>query len=61
MCVVNINPDAFALLLDRGIGIGGVLRLIGLVQNGVRDLRGLGNELLLVGICVASSVHSKSL
>jgi hypothetical protein len=43
MCVVNIDQDVLALLLDQGIGVGGVLHLIGLVRNEVRGLRGLGS------------------
>jgi hypothetical protein len=41
MCAVSTDQDALARLLDQGIGIGGVLRLVGLVWNGVRDLQGL--------------------
>jgi hypothetical protein len=33
MCVVSIDRDALLQLLDRGIGVGGVLRLIGLFRN----------------------------
>jgi hypothetical protein len=37
MCVVNIDRDAPVQLLDRGIDVVGVLRLVGLSRNGVRD------------------------
>jgi hypothetical protein len=40
MCVVNIDRDALVQLLDRGIGVVGVLRLVGLVRNEVMGLRG---------------------
>jgi hypothetical protein len=40
MSVGNIDPNALLQLLDRGIVVGGVLRLVGLVRNGVMDLRG---------------------
>jgi hypothetical protein len=40
MCVENIDRDARVQLLDRGIGVVGVLCLIGLARNGVMDLRG---------------------
>jgi hypothetical protein len=40
---VSSDQDALAPLLDRGIGVGRVLHLIGLVRNGVRGLRGLGD------------------
>jgi hypothetical protein len=33
MCVVNNDQDALVQLLDRGIGVVGVLRLVGLVRN----------------------------
>jgi hypothetical protein len=61
MYAVNTAQDVLVQLLDRGIGVGGVLRLIGLIWNGVRGLQGLDNGLLLVGIRVSSSVCSKSL
>jgi hypothetical protein len=37
MCVVNNDLDALLQLLDRGIDVVVVLRLVGLVLNGVRD------------------------
>jgi hypothetical protein len=37
MCAVNTDRDALLQLLDRGIVVVGVLRLVGLVRNGVRD------------------------
>jgi hypothetical protein len=40
MCVVNIDRDALVQLLDRGIGVVGVLRLVGLSRNEGMDLRG---------------------
>jgi hypothetical protein len=40
MYVVNNDQDALVQLLDRGIGVGGVLRLIGLFRNGGMDLQG---------------------
>jgi hypothetical protein len=40
MCAVNIDRDALVQLLDRGIGVVGVLRLVGLVRNEGMDLRG---------------------
>jgi hypothetical protein len=36
MCVVNIDRDALLRLLDRGIDVVGVLRLVGLSRNGVK-------------------------
>jgi hypothetical protein len=33
MCVVNNDRDALVQLLDRGIVVVGVLRLVGLVRN----------------------------
>jgi hypothetical protein len=33
MCVVNNDRDALVQLLDLGIGVVGVLRLVGLVRN----------------------------
>jgi hypothetical protein len=33
MYVVNNDRDALVQLLDRGIGVVGVLRLVGLVRN----------------------------
>jgi hypothetical protein len=33
MCAVNIDRDALLRLLDRGIGVVGVLCLVGLVRN----------------------------
>jgi hypothetical protein len=40
MCAVSTDRDALVQLLDLGIGVVGVLRLIGLVRNGGMDLRG---------------------
>jgi hypothetical protein len=40
MCVGSNDLDALLQLLDRGIGVVGVLRLVGLVQNGGMGLRG---------------------
>jgi hypothetical protein len=58
---VSTDQDALAQLLDRGIGVVGVLRLIGLVRNGVMGLRGLDDLQLSVGIHVADSVCNKIL
>jgi hypothetical protein len=40
MCVGSNDLDALLQLLDRGIGVVGVLRLVGLVRNGGMGLRG---------------------
>jgi hypothetical protein len=40
MYVGSIDQDALLQLLDRGIVVGGVLRLVGLVRNGGMGLRG---------------------
>jgi hypothetical protein len=37
MYAVSIDRDALLRLLDRGIGVVGVLRLVGLSRNGVKD------------------------
>jgi hypothetical protein len=37
MCVVSNDLDALLQLLDRGIDVVGVLRLVGLSLNGVKD------------------------
>jgi hypothetical protein len=58
---VSTDQDALAQLLDRGIGVVGVLRLIGLVRNGVMGLRGLDDLQLSAGIHVADSVCNKIL
>jgi hypothetical protein len=54
-CAVSNDLDALAQLLDQGIVVGGVLRLIGLVRNGAMDLWGLGDLQLSAGIRVADS------
>jgi hypothetical protein len=40
MKTVSSNRDAPVQLLDLGIGVVGVLRLVGLVRNEGMDLRG---------------------
>jgi hypothetical protein len=37
MYAVSIDRDALLQLLDRGIDVVGVLRLVGLSRNGVKD------------------------
>jgi hypothetical protein len=61
MCAVSNDLDALAQILDRGIGIGIVLRLVGLFRNGVMDLQGLDVEQLPAGTRVVGSVRSKIL
>jgi hypothetical protein len=58
---VNIDQDALVLLLDRGIGVVGVLRLIGLSRNEGMDLRGWDGLQLSADIRVADNVRSKIL
>jgi hypothetical protein len=61
MCVGSNDQDALLQLLDRGIGVVGVLRLVGLVRNEGMDLRGWDDLQLPAGIRVAGNVRNKIL